>query len=259
MRRVPPRALTVAGSDSSAGAGLQADLQTFAALGIFGACAATAVTAQDTRGVIAVEPVAARLVATQIEATLADGGADAVKTGMLCNREIVLVVARQIAPAGANKLVVDPVIRSSSGAELLDREGVRALRERLLPAARVVTPNLAEAAVLAGIEVEDLASATEAARRILRLGCRAAIVTGGHLSGEPVDVLADRRGVRRLRGHRVPGEAHGTGCVFSAAIAAHLARGEGLEEAAIAAKRFVEARLRRAVVLGAGRRFLDLR
>jgi len=259
MKRVPPRVLTIAGSDSSAGAGLQADLQTFAALGIFGACAATAVTAQDTRGVIAVEPVAARLVAAQIEAALADGGADAVKTGMLCNREIVRVVARRMAAARSANLVIDPVIRSSSGAELLDPGGVDALRERLLPAARVVTPNLAEAAVLAGIEVEDLDSAGEAARRILRLGCRAVIVTGGHLSGAPVDVLADRRGVRRLRGHRVSAAAHGTGCVFSAAIAAYLARGEALERAAIAAKRFVEARLRRAVAFGAGRPFMDLR
>jgi hydroxymethylpyrimidine kinase/phosphomethylpyrimidine kinase len=151
------------------------------------------------------------------------------------------------------------VIRSTSGAELLDRRGLRALCERLLPVARVVTPNLAEAAVLAGIEVDDLVSASEAARRILRLGSRAVIVTGGHLPGAPVDVLADRRGVRRLAGRRVPSGAHGTGCVFSAAIAASLARGETLEKSVIVAKRFVEARLRRTVALGAGRRFMDLR
>lgn len=254
-----PRALTVAGSDSSGGAGLQADLQTFAALGVFGACAATAVTAQDSRGVVAVEPVMARMVAAQIEAALADGGVDAVKTGMLHDREIVVVAARTLAAGRVRNLVVDPVMRSTSGAELLDREGARALRERLLPAARVVTPNLAEASVLAEIDVHDLASATEAARRILRLGTRGVVVTGGHLSGAPVDVVADRRGIRRLSGRRIPTEAHGSGCVFSAAIAAGLARGEGLDRAVVDAKRFVEARLLRAVALGGGQRFMDLR
>ena len=255
----PPRALTIAGSDSSAGAGLQADLLTFAALGVFGSSAVTAITVQNSRAVLATNPVAPRLVAAQVEAVLADLGADAVKTGMLCDRAIVRAVARGLQAARAVNLVVDPVIRSTSGAELLDEGGVRALRDRLLPIARVVTPNLAEAAVLAGIEVHDTRSAIEAAHRIRRFGVRSVIVTGGHLREEPVDVLVDARGVRRFAGARIPGDAHGTGCVFSAALAAGLAGGASMEEAIVGAKRFVAARLRRAVALGGGRRALDLR
>lgn len=258
-RERPARVLTVAGSDSSAGAGVQADLSTFAALGVFGTCAVTAVTVQDTVGVRAIERMAPRLVAAQIEAVLGDIGADAVKTGMLGESRTVTVVSGVLTAARVWNLVVDPVIHSTSGAELLDRSGVRALRERLLPLARVVTPNLSEASILAGLEAVDVPSAIEAARRLLRLGARSVVVTGGHLAGEPVDVLADRRGIRRFVGRRVPWEAHGTGCVFSAALAAHLARGASLDEAVTQAKRFVERRLRRAVALGAGRRHLDLR
>ncbi len=258
-RERPTRALTVAGSDSSAGAGVQADLATFAALGVFGTCAVTAVTVQDTRGVRAVECLSPGLVAAQLEAVLDDVGADAVKTGMLGNGRIVATVSRALAAARVANLVVDPVIRSTSGAELLDPSGVRALRQRLLPLARVMTPNSSEASVLAGVEVVDVRSATEAARRLLRLGARSVVVTGGHLAGEPVDVLADRRGIRRFVGRRVAVEAHGTGCVFSAALAAYLARGAELDEAVARAKRFVEQRLRRAVALGTGRRRLDLR
>jgi hydroxymethylpyrimidine/phosphomethylpyrimidine kinase len=257
--RKAPRALTVAGSDSSGGAGLQADLATFAALGVFGASAVTAVTVQDTRRVRAVHVMPPSVVAAQVETVLEDLGASAVKTGMLCNHAIVEAVARVLVASRARNLVIDPVIRSTSGAELLDRAGLKALCDSLLPLARVVTPNLSEASALAGIEVVDLESGDEAARLILRLGPGTVVITGGHLSGDPVDVIADRRGVRRLAGRRIGHGAHGTGCVFSAAIAAHLARGRGIDEAVRGAKRFVEDRLRRAVRLGAGQRLLDLR
>jgi hydroxymethylpyrimidine kinase/phosphomethylpyrimidine kinase len=255
----PPRALTVAGSDTSGGAGLQADLATFAALGVFGSSAVTALTVQDTRGVLAVRAVSPALVARQIEAILDDLGADAVKTGMLCNRPVVEAVVATLQGARLRNLVVDPVIRSTSGAELLDRRGVGALREALLPLARVVTPNLAEASVLAAIEVVDFDTAAEACRRILDLGPQAVVVTGGHFAGHPIDVLADRRGIRRVLGRRIGAGAHGTGCVFSAALAAHLAVGRTIDEAVRRAKRFVEARLRRAARLGGGRAILDLR
>jgi hydroxymethylpyrimidine/phosphomethylpyrimidine kinase len=258
-RRAVPRALTIAGSDSSGGAGIQADLATFGALGVFGASAVTAVTAQDTRGVEATAPVAVGMVAAQIDAVLDDIGADAVKTGMLCSRNIVRTVVKKLAAAGAANLVVDPVVRSTSGAELLDRGGLRALRDSLLPLARVVTPNLAEASALADMEVNDVLSAAEACRRILRFGSEHVVVTGGHLAGAPIDLLAGRGGIRRFVGRRVGGGAHGTGCVFSAALAAHLARGRDLDDAVAAAKRFVESRLRRALALGRGRRVLDLR
>jgi hydroxymethylpyrimidine/phosphomethylpyrimidine kinase len=258
-RGKPLRALTVAGSDTSGGAGLQADLATFAALGVFGSSAVTALTVQDTRGVLEVRPVSAALVARQIEAVLDDLGADAVKTGMLCNRSVVEAVAEALARTRPRNLVVDPVIRSTSGAELLDRGGVCALGESLLPLARVVTPNLAEASVLAAIEVVDLDSAAEACRRILELGPRVVVVTGGHFAGDPIDVIADRRGIRRVSGRRIGRDAHGTGCVFSAALAAHLAAGRGIDQAVSRAKRFVEARLRCAARLGGGRAILDFR
>lgn len=258
-RRRALRALSIAGSDSSGGAGIQADVATFSALGVFATSAVTAITVQDSRGVQAVSAVAPRLVRAQIEAVLDDLGADAVKTGMLCSRGIVAAVAGVLERCRARNLVVDPVIRSTSGAELLDEGGVRALRDSLLPLARVVTPNLVEAAALADMEVDDVVSAAEACRRILRLGPQSVVVTGGHLAVDPVDLVADRRGVRRITGRRIGSGAHGTGCVFSAALAAHLARGSDLDDAARAAKRFVEQRLRGATRLGRGRLHLDLR
>ncbi|HSD11183.1 MAG TPA: bifunctional hydroxymethylpyrimidine kinase/phosphomethylpyrimidine kinase [Candidatus Binatia bacterium] len=255
----PLRALTVAGSDTSGGAGIQADLATFAALGVFGSSAVTALTVQDTRGVMAVRAVSPALVVRQIEAVLQDVGADAIKTGMLCNRPVVEAVAAALAGARPRNLVIDPVIRSTSGAELLDRRGIGALRKSLLPLARAVTPNLAEASALAAIEVVDIETAAEACRRILDLGPQAVVVTGGHFAGDPIDIVADRHGLRRLHGHRIRMDAHGTGCVFSAALAVHLAAGRAIDEAVRRAKRFVEARLRRAARLGAGRAILDLR
>jgi len=257
--RKPPRALSIAGSDPSGGAGLQADLATFATLGVFGSSAVTALTVQDTRGVLEVRAVDAALVAAQVEAILSDLGADAIKTGMLANRTVVEAVAATLGRVPPRNLVVDPVIRSTSGAELLDRRGVRALRDELLPLARVVTPNLAEASALSGVEVVDLESAAEACRRILRLGPRCVVITGGHLRGPPTDLVADRRGIRRIEGRRIGHGAHGTGCVFSAALAAHLACGRDVDEAAEQAKRFVESRLPRAERLGRGRPILDLR
>jgi len=258
-RRRKPRALTVAGSDSGGGAGIQADLKTFAALGVFGTSAVTAVTAQDSRGVVAVEPVSPRLVARQIAVVLADLGADAVKTGMLWSGEIVAAVAGALADARVPNLVVDPVIASTAGTRLLDDSGVEALRGRLLPLARVVTPNLSEAARLAGMEVEGLEQAIEAGRRILELGPRSVVVTGGHLTGEPVDLLIEGRKVRRFSGGRIAGGAHGTGCVFSAALTARLALGASLSGAVAGAKRFVESALRRRLSLGRGRPMLDPR
>ena len=259
VRKGRPCALSIAGSDSSGGAGVQADVTTFAALGVFATSAVTAITVQNSLGVHAVRAVDPRLVRAQIEAVLGDFGADAVKTGMLCTQGVVAAVAAALEESRSGNLVVDPVIRSTSGAQLLDRGGVRALRDALLPLARVVTPNLAEAAVLANMEVHDLASAEEAGRRILRLGPRSVVVTGGHLVADPVDLLVDRAGVRRFRGRRIGSGAHGTGCAFSAALAAHLARGIDVGEAVRAAKRFVEGCLRAAAQLGRGRRHLDLR
>jgi hydroxymethylpyrimidine/phosphomethylpyrimidine kinase len=232
---------------------------TFAALGVFPTTALTAITVQDSLRVQAVHALEPRLVRAQIDAVLGDFGADAVKTGMLATRGVVAAVAASLERSRSANLVVDPVIRSTSGAKLLDRSGVRALCDAMLPLARVVTPNLSEAAVLAGMEVYDLLSAEEAGRRILRFGPQSVVVTGGHLVADPIDLLVDRTGVRRFRGRRIGSDAHGTGCAFSAALAAHLARGSGLDDAVRAAKGFVEERLRSAVQLGRGRLHLDLR
>jgi hydroxymethylpyrimidine/phosphomethylpyrimidine kinase len=262
-RRSPRRrvatALTVAGSDGSGGAGIQADLRTFAAAGVWGGSVVTAVTVQDTERVHAVHAMRTALVRAQLEALLVDLSPRAVKTGMLARAPIVEAVAAACRDARVTRLVVDPVVRSTSGAVLLAASGVRALREEVLPLAYVVTPNLAEAALLSGVEVTDVRSAEEASRRILRLGPRAVVVKGGHLPGEPIDVLATRTGFRRFRGARSGTGAHGTGCVFSAALAAHLARGDTLENAVGAAKRLVERSLREALHVGKGRLVLGFR
>jgi hydroxymethylpyrimidine/phosphomethylpyrimidine kinase len=251
MRHRVPRALTIAGSDSGGGAGVQADLKTFAARGVWGACVVTAVTAQNTRGVWGVTRIAPAFVRRQIDAVLEDLGADAVKVGMLAGAGTVRAVAGAL--GRRPRLVVDPVLRAKGGAPLLARDAVAALGARLLPLAELVTPNLDEAAVLAGFPVADLRAMRAAAAAILRLGPRAVVVTGGHLAGDALDVLVTRGGTHVLRAARVPGPApHGTGCTFSAAIAAELAKGAPIEAAVRAAKRYTTACIRRAFRLGAG-------
>lgn len=251
-----PRALTIAGSDSAAGAGIQADLKTFAAFGVYGTSAIAALTVQDTRGVHRVRGVDPGFLRAQIEAVLADIGAGAVKTGMLLDAATVRTVARTLAAHGVRRLVVDPVLAASGGERLLARRALGVLRTELVPLAAVVTPNLAEATALVGFPVEDVPSMEAAAGALVDLGARAAVVTGGHLAGDPVDVLATRTRVRSFRGRRIPVAAHGTGCTFSAAIAAALARGAELEAAVRMAKRYTAACLRRALRIGHGRAVL---
>jgi hydroxymethylpyrimidine/phosphomethylpyrimidine kinase len=254
-------ALTIAGSDPSGGAGIQADLKTFAAHGVFGTSAITAITVQNTHGVTRVEPVDPDLVAAQIDAVVSDIGADAVKIGMLANAAIVDVVISAITRHRLVNVVIDPVLVSTSGAPLLDDAGVAALRDRLLPLAMVVTPNVAEAEALTGITIRSLADARQAAARLVAMGARAAIVTGGHLDeggAESVDVLFDGHEFTQLRAPRVPGaHTHGTGCTFSSAIAAGLARGDTLADAARAAKAYVTRAIQQAPRLGHGRRPLQ--
>lgn len=250
--------MTVAGSDSSGGAGLAADLRTFAAHGVWGTCAVTAVTAQNTIGVQAVEVLAPELVAAQMASVAGDLGVDALKTGMLGGPGVVEAVTAAVAAWGLHPLVVDPVAVASSGATLLPADGVDALRRLLLPVADVVTPNLAEAAILAGwpeppFDEEGMVRVAEA---VLALGPGAVLVTGGHLpGGEAADVLLrrDGGGPRWFRGPRLDSRhTHGTGCVLSAAITARLARGEDLVQAVAGAKTFVAAAIAAGVELGAG-------
>ena len=236
-----PRALTIAGSDSCGGAGLEADLKTFAALGVYGACAVTAVTAQNSRGVIGSWEVPAAVVARQIDAVLDDIGADAIKTGMLSLAAIVEIVAERLAAHHAHTLVVDPVIVAKDGTHLLTDDGVRAMREKLLPQALLVTPNAPEAEALTGIAVTGRDGAARAARALVKLGAKAALVKGGHLPGAAVDILWDGQEERAFEHPRLPGPpVHGTGCVLSAAIAAYLARGEHLIGAIARAREFLQ-------------------
>jgi hydroxymethylpyrimidine/phosphomethylpyrimidine kinase len=249
----PARALTIAGSDSGGGAGIQADLKTFAALGVYGASAITAVTAQNTRGVRAVQEMPPDLVADQIDAVLEDIGADAAKTGMLASAAIIRVVAERVRHHGISRLVVDPVMVAKSGDRLLRVDAVQALRTLLLPLALVVTPNIPEAEALAELPIvtgEDLA---EAARRIGSCGARYVLIKGGHLAGAPVDRLWDGERLLEFSGERVhTSRTHGTGCTLSAAIAAHLARGAAVPEAVRLAKDYVVVALRRAQPIGSG-------
>ena len=251
------RALTVAGSDSGGGAGIQADLKTFAALGVYGMSALTALTAQNTRGVLAVHPVPPDFVRAQIDAVANDIGFDAAKTGMLANAEIVSTVADAMRAYRVRRLVVDPVMYAASGDRLLAPEAERVMVERLLPLAFIATPNTFEAAALSGIEVKTIADQEEAARRIAKLGPRAVLVKGGRTAGpSSVDVLYQGGGITRLGAKRISGPrgtaTHGAGCTLSAAIAAHLALGAELDKAVSLAKRFVTRAIRRSVLIGDG-------
>ena len=246
-------ALTIAGSDSGGGAGIQADLKTFSALGVFGMSAITAITAQNTLGVTAVHEIPPEIVAAQIDAVLSDIGADAVKTGMISSSEIIRVVTAKVREHGISTLVVDPVMVATSGDRLLREDAVEALRSELLPLATVVTPNLPEAEVLVGREIAGLDAMREAARAIVGLGARSAIVKGGHLTGDAVDVFYDGSAFTELPARRIETTStHGTGCTLASAIAALLARGESLEGAIRGAKAYVTEAIERAYPIGKG-------
>ena len=250
-----PRALTIAGSDSGGGAGVQADLKTFAALGVWGTSAITSVTVQNTRGVSGVADVPAEIVAAQVRAVADDIGVDAAKTGMLSSADIVKAVGDAVKAAGVPNLVVDPVFLSKHGHPLLADDAITALRARILPLARLVTPNLPEAGRLAGFEVTNRDEMRKAAEHILALGAGAVLVKGGHLPGSENadDYFSDGAAAAWLEGERIATRhTHGTGCVLSAAIAARLALGDGLLDAALAGKSFVTEAIRHSLAIGGG-------
>jgi hydroxymethylpyrimidine/phosphomethylpyrimidine kinase len=247
-----PRALTIAGSDSGAGAGIQADLKTFAALGVYGLSALTAITAQNTQGVLAAQDLPPELVEAQIDAVLEDIGADAAKTGMLSSSAIIEVVARCVSRWNV-RLVVDPVMVAKSGDPLLQPEAITTLSSVLLPLAEVVTPNLYEAEVLTGQRIETLDDMRAAAQAIRALGPRHVVVKGGHRAADPVDVYFDGKRFAELRAERISTRhTHGTGCTFSAAIAAFMARGLPVEAAITGAKSYITQAIRHAPGLGSG-------
>jgi hydroxymethylpyrimidine/phosphomethylpyrimidine kinase len=232
-----PVALTIAGSDSGGGAGIQADIKTFQALGVHGACVITALTSQNTRGVQAAFDVPVATIEGQFDSVLADFEVLCAKTGMLSRAETVRCVARKVEEHGL-RLVVDPVMAAEAGGRLLDPGAVEALKAMLLPLAEVATPNVHEASVLSGVEIADMGSAEEACRKIGALGARYVVLTGGHFGG--TDILYDGRGFTIFEGALVKGGTHGTGCTYSAAVTALLARGEGIAGACEKAKHFVK-------------------
>ncbi|MFW6051701.1 MAG: bifunctional hydroxymethylpyrimidine kinase/phosphomethylpyrimidine kinase [Myxococcota bacterium] len=248
----PPVALTIAGSDPSGGAGVQADLKTFHQHAVYGTAVITLLTVQNTRGVARVEPVDAGLVGAQLDALLEDIPPAAAKTGALGSQAVVEVVAER-ARRFDFPLVVDPVMISKHGASLLDDGATRALVDGLLPSSTLVTPNIHEASVLAGREVRTLAHVRDAARAIADLGPRGVLVKGGHLAGPPVDVLWWEGALHEVSGERLETRhTHGTGCTYSAAIVAWLARGAAMPDAVARAKRWLTEALRAAPGLGGG-------
>lgn len=249
------RALTIAGSDSGGGAGIQADLKTFSVFQVYGLSVLTAITAQNTLGVQGIETLPPDFVTLQIRSVLSDIGADAGKTGMLATKEIVVAVAEGLGEFRLQDLVVDPVMVSATGHRLLDEDAVQAVKTLLFPLATVVTPNLDEATILWGERVEDLKGMKEAARAIKALGPRFVLVKGGHLSGSRIyDVLYDGKGFEVWDAPKIATEhTHGSGCTLSAAIAAGLAKGRTVKEAVDTAQRYLHAAIQSAVKIGKGK------
>ncbi len=247
------RVLTIAGSDSGGGAGIQADLKAITLLGGYGMSVVTALTAQNTTGVQAIHEIPAPFVAQQIDAVLSDIGADAVKTGMLANAEIIEVVTRKIKQYHTKKLVVDPVMMAKGGAPLLRKEAENALIRRLIPLALVVTPNLDEAAALTGQRVRSVEEMKKAAYQIHRMGPRYVLIKGGHLRGDAIDLLFDGKSYVELKSARIETKnTHGTGCTFASAIATLIAREDPVPEAVRKAKTFVTMAIQAGLSLGKG-------
>ena len=242
------RVLTIAGSDSGGGAGIQADLKTLAANGCYGMSVITALTAQNTLGVTAIHAAPVEFVARQLDAVLSDIGVDVVKIGMLFSPELIATVAGKLQEYGVTRIVLDPVMVAQSGDKLLRDDAVAALKELLIPRAEILTPNIPEASVLLGRTVHHVSELPEAARELAGLGCRNVLVKGGHLEGEDSDdylYLGDSQQMVRLPGLRVlTKNNHGTGCTLSSAIAAFLARGETVEGAVRQAKEYITGAIR---------------
>ena len=247
------RAMAIAGSDSGGGAGIQADLKTFAALGVYGTSVVTAVTAQNTLGVTAVHHIPTQTIAAQIDAVLTDIGANAVKTGMLASSSIIECVVSQVRRHSVQWLVVDPVMVAKSGDPLLEESAVDTLRSQLVPAASVITPNIPEAEALTGIQISSDFEARRAAEELVRMGAKSVVLKGGHREGPAVDLFHDGTQWREFTSDRIAtSNTHGTGCTFASAIAAGLARGLGLLDSVAMAKDYVTEAIRSSFPVGHG-------
>lgn len=251
--RTVPTAMTIAGSDSGGGAGIQADLKTFAALGVYGSSVLTAITAQNTVGVKAVHEVPNEVISAQIDAVLSDIGADAVKTGMLASSSIIQCVASELQRRPVPWLVVDPVMVAKSGDPLLWEDAVEALRNLLVPLASVITPNIPEAEALTGMKIHSDHQAQEAAKTFISMGAKSVVVKGGHREGPATDLFYDGSSFHEFTSPRIETvNTHGTGCTFASAVAAGLARGMSLLEAVALAKDFVTEAIRTSFPVGQG-------
>lgn len=249
------KVLTIAGSDSSGGAGIQADLKTFCAHGVFGMSVITAVTAQNTQGVLAVQDIDQDIIAKQIEAIFEDIEVDAVKIGMVSSRETVATIAAKLRQYRAVNVVIDPVMISKSGYHLLQTDAEQALLGELLPLAALITPNIPEAEVITGVKIETPADMEVAARKIRELGAGQVLVKGGHLPAdeEAIDILYDGSRFRYFKGRRIATKnTHGTGCTLSSAIAANLGRGLPMEEAVQRAKEYITTAIEHSLAIGRG-------
>jgi hydroxymethylpyrimidine/phosphomethylpyrimidine kinase len=255
-----PQALTIATSDSGGGAGIQADIKAMAANGAFGLSVVVAITAQNTATISRIHPVPRDVIQAQLDAIFSDFAVGAVKTGMLYSAEIVRTVADHLRMRGPLRLVVDPVMVSSGGLRLLEPDAVEAMIMDLLPLAEVVTPNVPEAEALTGTRIATITDARAAAEKIHQRGCRAVLIKGGHLSQAPgTDVLFDGASWTEISGEWVESpHTHGTGCAYSAAIAAHLAKGAELVSAVRAAKRYLTEAIRHGLAIGHGRGPMNL-
>ena len=249
-----PTALTIAGSDPSGGAGIQADLKTFSTLKVYGMSVIAALTVQNTRGVLNSMDVPADFVGEQLDAVISDIRPTAVKTGMLGRSDVVDIVASRIRKYGISNLIVDPVVYSTSGSALLKDDALDVLRRRLLPLALVVTPNLPEAQLLTGRTIQTVGDMEEAALDIHGFGAKHVLIKGGHMDGPPTDVFFDGDQFERLERDRIDtNDTHGTGCVLAAALTAYLARGESVKSAVHLSKDFVTTAIRNSLRLGSGR------
>ena len=248
-----PKAMTIAGSDSGGGAGVQADLKTFAALGVYGASTLTAVTAQNTVAVTAVHDIPTDVITAQIDAVLTDIGADAVKTGMLSSSDIIECVCEALEVHGVQRLVVDPVMIAKSGDALLREDAIGSLRTRLLPLAMVVTPNIPEAEALTETTIVSDADVRRAAEAIVGMGARSVVVKGGHREGPATDLFYDGKEFKEFTAPRFDTvNTHGTGCTFASAVAVGLARGMVVTDAVALAKDYVTEGIRHSFSIGQG-------
>jgi hydroxymethylpyrimidine/phosphomethylpyrimidine kinase len=251
-------ALTIAGSDPTGGAGFQADVKTFHALGVYGITIPAALTAQNTNGVLEVKELDPDFFSAQIDALLIDSHPDALKTGMLYSSEIIKIVTEKIKTYNLGNLVIDPVRASTSGASLMKEGVLETMTKQLFPIAKVITPNMNEASALTGLEINNEDDMKKASIRLLHLGPEAVIITGGHLKGKAVDILFDGTDFLSLEQERIDGEFHGTGCVFSSALTACLALDYEIREAFIKAKDFVWKAMKTAVTIGKGMKILNV-